>query len=344
MPTRVPVEVVVLRAESSSPGYQELFGELDLRSDGDARSVYSPAAYFVDLLALLDGSFDGPSLLARRPDLKQVLLDADNTFTETPYLDIVNEVLERLVGPDPYVALRDREHPLGLPFSLDAARLAKYLHYLQVTPLELYRLFAPSPDRDIAAREYLALSPDDVRVLTTPAADETTLKARYGLAADASLNELRGTERFAEATGLTGEELRELVGVRPPVTVSADGLSLEWGEAAPFQWLDEANRLVRLARLTSLTLTDVNLAVTSCCGGRIDKAGLRNLAVVLRLHRDHDLTITDVCRLVVPIEPPEVQGCAGDILAARNDDYRFRLADAIEVAESQIVTTLRRYR
>src|SRR5215510_7357804 len=67
--------------DESSPSYEELFGELDFRGDDDARSVYSPAAYLVDLLALLEGEFDHPSLLERRPDLEQVLLDADNTFT-----------------------------------------------------------------------------------------------------------------------------------------------------------------------------------------------------------------------------------------------------------------------
>jgi hypothetical protein len=343
VPTWPTSEVAVLRAESS-PGYQALFGELDSRADDDARSVYSPAAYFVDLLALLEGNFDGPSLLARRPDLKQLPLDATNTFTETPYLDIVIEVLERLVGADPYAKLRDRTHPLSLPFSLDTRQLGRYLHHLQVTPLELYRLFAAEPDHDLAAREYLELSPDAVDALTTPAVDEAALRVVYGLAETDSLDELRDTERFAEATGLTGAELRELVAVRPPVTVSVDGTSLDWGESAPLPWLDEANRLIRLARLTGLSLTDLDLAVTSCCTGGIDEPGLRTMAVVLRLHRVHDLSITDICRMVVPVEPPEVRGCSGDILAARNDDYRFRLAGWIEVAESDIAGIVRRYR
>ena len=78
-----------------------VFGELDFRTDDDGRSVYSPAAYLVELLGLLEDSFDRPSLLDRRPDLQRVVLDTPNTFVETPYLDIVNEVLERLVGTNP---------------------------------------------------------------------------------------------------------------------------------------------------------------------------------------------------------------------------------------------------
>lgn len=112
------------------------------------------------------GTFDRPALLERRPDLKQVLLDAANTFTESPYLDIVNEVLERLVGDDPYETLRAWSHPFGLPFALRSERLKKYLHYLQVSPEELYRLFASRVDHDIVAREYLGPSPEDIAVVT----------------------------------------------------------------------------------------------------------------------------------------------------------------------------------
>jgi hypothetical protein len=39
-----------------------------------------------------------------------------------------------------------------------------------------------------------------------------------------------------------------------------------------------------------------------------------------------------------------VQGCSGDILSARNKDYRFRLANWIDVAENEIVAIVRRYR
>lgn len=327
--------------EGSSPSYEELFGELDFGADDDARTVYSPAAYFVDLLGLLDGNFDRPSLLERRPDLRRITLDFENTFTEQPYLDIVNEVLERLVGQQPYDILRQTYHPFGLPFSLTAEQISKYLYYLQVTPLELYRLFAVRPDHDVVAREYLCLSTDDVAVVTTSVLAEAALATRYGVAA---LTELKDAERFAEATGLTGAQVRELLLVSPPVTISPDGTTLEWGATAPLSWLDRTNRFLRLVRMTGLSITDLALALSTYHPDGIEKNALRALAIVLRLHRDHDLTVTDVCRLVVPIEDEEVQGCSGDILAPRNDDYRFRLAGWIEVAEDDIRTIVRRYR
>jgi hypothetical protein len=330
--------------DDSSPAYEELFGELDFRGDDDARSVYSPAAYFVDLLALLEGTFDRPSLLERRPDLTQVLLDKENNFTETPYLDIVNQVLERLIGANAYDILRNRRHPFGLPFSLSEEKVRKYLQYLQVTPLELYRLFVANPDHDVVAREYLRLSPEDVAVVTTSTKDEAELAALYGIGAPETLADLRSVERFAEATGITGAQVQELIKVSPPVTLSADGKNLEWGGPVPTAWLDLNHRLIRLARLIGLTLTDLGLALNTCCPGQLDTTALRTLAVVLRLNREHDLTVTEICQLVIPIELPEVQGCSGDILAERNKDYRFRLSNWIAVAESEITTIVRRYR
>jgi hypothetical protein len=332
----------VLR-EGSSPSYEELFGELDFGGDDDARSVYSPAAYFVDLLGLLEGDFNRPALLDRRPDLRGLTLDFDNTFVQQPYLDIVNEVLERLVDKPPYDKLRDRYHPFGLPFWLTAEQISKYLSYLQVTPLELYRMFTVRPDHDVVAREYLGLSTDDVDVVTSSVLDPAKLAARYGVA---DLAELADAERFAAATGLSGAQVRQLFpeGDTQDVTLSPDGTSLEWGSVTPLAWLDRTNRFLRLVRMTGLSITDLALALSTYHPGEIDNGALRAIAIVLRLHREHDLAITDVCRFVVPIEDDEVQGCSGDILAPRNDDYRFRLAGWILVAEDDIRTIVRRYR
>lgn len=42
--------------DDSSPSYEQLFGELDFREEDQARSVYSPGAYLVELLDLLEGT------------------------------------------------------------------------------------------------------------------------------------------------------------------------------------------------------------------------------------------------------------------------------------------------
>jgi hypothetical protein len=230
----------VLRNDSS-PSYEQLFGDLDFREGDDARSVYSPAAYLVELLGLLEATFDRSSLLERRPDLKRVVMDAQNTFTESPYLDIVNEVLERLVGDEPYETLRTRTHPFGLPFALRSERLKKYLHYLQVAPEELYRLFASRIDHDVVAREYLRLSPEDVAVVTTALTTESDLKVAYGLGDSESIADLADVDRFSRATRLAGEQLRELVRLGRGVVLSPNGKRPQTGDgepAVPFAWFE----------------------------------------------------------------------------------------------------------
>ncbi|WP_158578920.1 hemopexin repeat-containing protein [Spongiactinospora rosea] len=340
-----------------SPDYTRLFGELRFPEQDDARSVWSPAAYLVELLGLLEGSFDRPELLERRPDLKQIVLDADNTFTETPYLDIVNEVLERLAGNDPYETLRQAPYPFGLPFSLKSERLRVCLEQLKVTPEELYRLFATHVDQDVAAREYLRLTPEDVAAVTESSTDAAVLAERYGLAPGETLAVLRDTRRFTETTGLDHAGLRELIGLSgqgglvvlddeetelAPADPSADASA-----GLPPDWLDWAHRLIRLARRTGTSLTDLGLILTSCAGGRLDLAALRAVAAVTRLGQAHGLAVEDVCELVVPWRPGKgvrVEVCAGDILAPANRDYRFRLAALIDVAEPDIVRIVRRYR
>jgi hypothetical protein len=112
----------VARAMSDIPDAEKLFGASGLCGCEHCRSVYSPAAYFIDLLHYLNvsdevhrnalerhlrGNPDALAklrahvpldvLLARRPDLAEIPLTCENTLTPLPYIDIVNEVLEARV-------------------------------------------------------------------------------------------------------------------------------------------------------------------------------------------------------------------------------------------------------
>ncbi|MFI6924987.1 hemopexin repeat-containing protein [Nonomuraea spiralis] len=353
------------------PDYEKLFDvELDYKQEDEARTVYSPGAYLTDLLGLMESVFQQPSLLAqdRRPDLKKILLDAENTFTESPYLDVVVEVLEKLVGQDPYELMLGLTFPFSMPFSLGEERFRNHLGRLRLGPDELYRLFAPDADAGTVARLYLGLSREDVTNATTAATSETQIKGLYGLAERERLNVLENVERFRRAAGVTALELRELLVQaedpdRPPakffvnlggdpVTMSEDGVTLgtmaggKPGPVPPY-WFDRVSRLVRLARRTGLSTTDLDRVLTVCCGGTLNAAALRTLAVVVHLTRGYDLTVDGVCGLVVPIRPADFEDLppvSGDLLAAHNKEYRRRLARSIETAESDIVEVVRRYR
>jgi len=98
------------------PNLTTLFGSLSFCECTHCRSVYSPTAYLVDLLHLLQTSplnergrtpldvLIGtnstllPDFSARRPDLQYIKLTCHNTNTLIPYADLVNEVLESFIA------------------------------------------------------------------------------------------------------------------------------------------------------------------------------------------------------------------------------------------------------
>lgn len=89
-------------------GYQDYFGSLDYCDCQHCNSIFSPAAYFVDLMAwvekmVLNDTFTEDlsnhplHLQNRRPDLWYLDLSCSNTHDTIPYLDIINEVLENYI-------------------------------------------------------------------------------------------------------------------------------------------------------------------------------------------------------------------------------------------------------
>jgi hypothetical protein len=88
-----------------------LFGDLDFCECDDCLSVYSPAAYFVELMQYLRNNNLDPAapalpgiagtplekLLRRRPDLGCLELTCENTNVVLPYVDLVNEIMESFV-------------------------------------------------------------------------------------------------------------------------------------------------------------------------------------------------------------------------------------------------------
>lgn len=100
------------------PNLKALFGSLDYCQCTQCRSVYSPAAYLVDLLHFLGNRHTNGQginagkkvkevLLERRPDLGEIELSCANTNTPLPYIDLVNEILEDVVAPPTAVNFPD---------------------------------------------------------------------------------------------------------------------------------------------------------------------------------------------------------------------------------------------
>ena len=187
-----------------------LFGDMDYCECKECTSVYSPAAYFVELLQFLRNNNFGPdpatgaaenqnihhgilgtplvNLFFRRPDLLCLELTCENTFTVLPYVDLVNEVMEKFVvlshdppelplltwcqsfnvkgetssellaepkhtNDDAFAILLDSVYPFNLPYHqpIDAARI--FLNYLGTSRFELLDTFRT------ATEKYKAISP-----------------------------------------------------------------------------------------------------------------------------------------------------------------------------------------
>lgn len=97
------------------PNLKNLFERIDQCECKECRSITSPAAYLVDVLQffkhrlVVDTTVTPPVasntardvLFARRPDLGDIDLSCDNTNVPLPYIDVVCELLEQAVAPDP---------------------------------------------------------------------------------------------------------------------------------------------------------------------------------------------------------------------------------------------------
>ncbi len=132
-----------------TPSYNRLFGNLDYRSYDECRSLYGPAAYFVDLMRFVEKYIpqDGLPLMhrlkERRPGLFTLLLTCDNTFTLLPTIDIVNEVLDAVVGTKQSSAeliLSRATFPQTLPAVLPLEHMRLYLSQLNLSLTSIYEL------------------------------------------------------------------------------------------------------------------------------------------------------------------------------------------------------------
>ena len=169
--------------------WRTLFGSEAYCPCEHCNSVFSPAAYLTDLLYFLsqlpsrlkdgvilqpplDPGVEPDSVLAifkkRRGDICELDLNCDNTNTELPYIDLVNEVLEDAVLQTPpsdprntemtaaelrlrpehvraeaYVPINDAVFPWSLPFDPLLLEAQRYLSLLRTNLGELLNTFQP---------------------------------------------------------------------------------------------------------------------------------------------------------------------------------------------------------
>ncbi|MEL7159257.1 MAG: Tc toxin subunit A, partial [Bacteroidota bacterium] len=229
------------------PDLQTLFGNMDFCACKHCRSVYGPAAHFVDVLRFLgerdsNGTTQNAGrsvrdvLLARRPDLGEIELSCENTNTLLPYIDLVNEILEDVVAPpdspanrqttltaaelraapehlnlEAYDVLAEAVYPHHLPFNLHELQRDAYLNHLGTPPAAFIERFSGPGLRADAA--YLGIPEARLAVITGTAGSFTSADFwGYG-GITGWVDELRSVSTFLHRATISYPELLQLLAV-----------------------------------------------------------------------------------------------------------------------------------
>lgn len=281
------------------PSMESLFGSLDYAQTDHARSVLGPAAYLVDILRFLDPGdkawegftenwsrlnngqkypFAKPfdELRRRRPDIVHLQLTRENTESELPTIDLVNEVLEYRLLLDPEnpkhhldggvrhsgatesadvlaepefvreevydTLLSAALHPLPLPFDLWHATMREFAQWLDLPLWQLQRALDESVDPAADAAALIGAAPTEFALVSDPA--KASVKARYGLADAADLKDLANGKALARRLHISYLDLADLLEsrfVNPGLDAFTWPLAAGISVASAREWRTEHN-------------------------------------------------------------------------------------------------------
>jgi len=306
--------------------FSEQFGAVDQAEGSEARSVLSPLAYLVDLLILAEGT----GYYERRPDVRQIPLDAANTYTLVPDLRIANDVMGARSGD-----IRTPVFPAPLPFSEQILRLKTYAAQLGTSLEELWRAFASGAHGSLAGRLLLGLSEEEYALYSSPQTANAALAAFWGVSQAEIATLLAGPlaliqEKLAvslkelklllrqdlsdEEWGLTSANPAErfFINQGSPIVLVGEGepgakIELASGAQLTVVHLDRMMRFVRLARRLELTFVELDwllqtLPRASNGSVTLDASALQGLAVAFGLRKLGELEVDELCTLWGPVK------------------------------------------
>jgi hypothetical protein len=181
------------------PSFAELFGSQDYIPSPHCQSVVGPAAYFLDLMRVIDEEITSNpankilpenALATRRESLFTQELTCAETLTPVPKIAIINrvihDILAKKVDADTDYAIASFVFPYNLPINVPLGRIRAAMTALGVALVDLYETFvarAPDldtmPDAAAIAAEHLGLSAEQ-RALVTRARTGDALAACFG--------------------------------------------------------------------------------------------------------------------------------------------------------------------
>jgi hypothetical protein len=315
-----PVPKSLVAALQALPGYDEMFGSLNYCACAECRSIFGPAAYLVDLLRLIDKAITQPNtegipadstLDARRPDLARIPLTCENTNTPVPYLQIVNEVLERALAKElqtsdvsqVYSSLAQATYPNPLPLHRPLAEIRAFLGASQLSLATIYEALDRSETPGLAASlERLDLSPDELKppaAQPPPGLDRLdTFMAQTGLSRQDVVELLEqnlGADERAASAIPHGLFINQSLGAGQYLQLTSNTSDPENPHeqivpAIPGT-LDALNRFSRLARKLGWPPRDLDWVLTSLRATKLDETAIVGLAQVQRLQSEYRLPL-----------------------------------------------------
>lgn len=238
------------KLQNKIPNYSELFGSPDVCECDHCNSVYSAAAYFIDLLRFLwrsgtNSKGESPliKLSKRRPDLLYLLLTCENTNTIIPYIDLANEIMEFYTANgsltsfkgydtgdsteqelranpqnfnlEAYRKTKDAVYPFTLPYHQPLDVIRTYSEHLKVSRYDVMDSMNPVPDA-VTHKEILAeavkLCEEEYIILTGEKFDGTqSVTALHSYYGVSSAQELAKLKNARKFITNSGIEYTELV-------------------------------------------------------------------------------------------------------------------------------------
>lgn len=340
--------------------YQGLFQENwdQFCKDGDIAAIDSPVAYLRALYLfarqLEDSSTHARkiSLEKRRPDLNTLMLDPHSALVPRPMLNIVNDTLRSHIetrldeGATVHQALAGAHYPFSLPYDLHHHQCLLGLGAGKPALGEVnYRISRKLPfcqgdstygyvsQSSAEAQKLLSgLSPEQQKLLLAPRAsahDLKSLKKAYGTEALADLSSLKF---FKERTGLTTEQVEQLLGhgrysprsstnippstrnrqdatyINGPDTFSALALGPQGDEQRignkSYERFDRMQRMIRLQRWTGIPFAELDTLLVNILHSEGNTAmtltdnTLRALGVYQYMKRRHGITPEEFAALM----------------------------------------------
>lgn len=283
----------------SLPSYKDMFGNQNYCQCESCKSIFGPAAYYVDIMRVTERYVStvnastippGYKLSERRHGLFTLPLSCATTNDLLPYLSIVNKNLAEHIAKESKQAdvawyLATTTYPFVAPDNQPMRRVRLTLESLDLSLAALYASTSGFDRQDphALAREYLCLSSEQAAFVVTPITGTPALQAAWGLRALA-LETLNQLDAFSRHAGLTRARITELTRQELSAAEFDAGLAhgfwfnlslpdkqavhIVLGTGAPdtlanldASTLDAVNRYVRLSQWSGIGFADLGYAL-----------------------------------------------------------------------------------